>query len=83
MTREQLMSSRRGQENLPRDMAIYLVRRYSRQSLAKVGQHFRLHNYSTVSSAVERIKARSTQDQSIHDQLQELMAKINKSQKET
>ena len=83
MTREQLMSSRRGKENLPRDMAIYLVRRYCRLSLAEVGRHFGLHNYSTVSSAVERIKARTAQDQSIYDQLHELMAKINKGQKET
>jgi hypothetical protein len=44
-------------------------------------RHFILGNvnYSTVSSAVERIKARSINSQSICDQPHELMAKIDKS----
>jgi chromosomal replication initiation ATPase DnaA len=54
--KEQIVTSKRGAENLPRDIAIYLVRHHSRDTLASVGRHFAISNYSTVSSAVERVK---------------------------
>jgi putative transposase len=57
---KQLMATRRGQENLPRDIAIYLARRHSRRTLAEIGNSFGIDNYSTVSSAVERIKAKKS-----------------------
>ena len=52
-----LKRTRRGRSNAPRDIAVYLVRRYSRKSLAETGSMFGIENYSTVSSIVQRIKS--------------------------
>ncbi len=79
----ELATSRRGTENLPRDVAIYLVRRYCRETLADVGKHFAIRNYSTVSSAVERIKARKEKDRSLQQHLKEIGEKLAKSQQQT
>jgi putative transposase len=78
-----LLTSRRGTENLPRDIAIYLVRRRCRETLATVGRHFAIHNYSTVSSAIERIEARKINDQSLQNHLKKLEIMLAKSQKQT
>ena len=40
VTKEQIAVSRRGAENLPRDVAIYLVRLLGRDTLGEVGKHF-------------------------------------------
>jgi putative transposase len=83
MDKDQIMASRRGHENLPRDLAIYLVRQHSRITLAAIGKHFAIDNYSTVSSAVERIKARRKTDTYMIKHLEKIEAKIDKSQKQT
>jgi hypothetical protein len=83
ITKEQLMRSRRGRENQPRDVAIYLVRRYSGETLAATGVHFGLENYSTVSSAVERIKARREEDSSLRMTLIQLENTLKKGQQPT
>ncbi len=62
INKEQLTISKRGTENLPRDVAIYLVRYHCRDTLSRVGLHFGINNYSTVSSAVERVKLRMKRD---------------------
>ena len=80
---EQLMISRRGTENLPRDIAIYLVRHHCRDTLAGIGSYFGIDNYSTVSSAIERIKARKRTDRSLKKDLKELERKLDKSQRQT
>jgi REP element-mobilizing transposase RayT len=80
---KELMHSRRGQENLPRDVAIYLVRRHSGETLTGVGSYFGLKNYSTVSSAVERIKTRKKNDPSLRQTLRKLNKAVTKGQKST
>ncbi len=79
--KEQLAISKRGTENLPRDVAIYLVRRHSRDTLAHVGRHFAINNYSTVSSAVERTKARKKIDRTLRKHLKKIERKLAKSQR--
>lgn len=79
--KEQLMISRRGAENLPRDIAIYLVRLHCRDTLAEIGRLFTIDNYSTVSSAIERIKSRKRTDRSLRNHLEELEVKLSKSQR--
>ncbi len=83
VTREQLSVSRRGTENLPRDVAIYLVRLLSRGTLAEVGKNFGISNYSTVSSAIERVKLRIQQDRNVRKYLEEIRKKLAKSQRQT
>ena len=81
--REDLVLSRRGTENLPRDVAIYLVRQNCRESLASVGKHFGIDNYSTVSSALERIKKRKKKERLLQRHLEEIRAELAKSQRQT
>ena len=83
VSKEQLAISKRGTENLPRDVAIYLVRRHSRDTLANVGKHFAIRNYSTVSSAVERIRARKHTNRSLRKHLQKIEKELTKSQRQT
>jgi REP element-mobilizing transposase RayT len=79
----EIFTSKRGTVNLPRDIAIYLVRHYCRETLPAVGQHFGITNYSTVSSAVERVKARMTQEKTLHKDLERIRDKLYKSQQQT
>jgi putative transposase len=51
-----LLKSRRGIENEARDLAIYMLRMIRAERLTKIGKEFNLSNYSSVSTAVERIK---------------------------
>lgn len=59
VTKEQLCVSRRGKENVQRDLAILIVRQYTRETLAAIGCYFGIDKYNTVSSTVERIKTRA------------------------
>ena len=77
---ETLLKARRGRENLPRDIAIYLTRRYSRLTLIEIGAAFNLSNYSSVSSVVQRVSVRQSQDQNVAQALETLSAEISKGQ---
>lgn len=77
------MYSRRGKSNFHRDIAIWLVRRHCRKTLAEVGEYFGLDNYSSVSSALERVKARRVDDRYLKKHLKALETKLNISQKQT
>lgn len=78
-----LQQSRRGVENLPRDIAIYLTRCTSRMTLADIGTAFGMTNYSTVSSAAERIKRRMATDACLRREVENLKRQLNKSQRQT
>jgi putative transposase len=80
---DRLKRSRRGEENLPRDVAIYLARCISRRTLAEIGKAFGISNYSTVSSAIERIKKRQERDEQLGKDIVNLKQVANKSQKQT
>lgn len=83
VTDRQLLISKRGTENRPRDMAIYMVRRHCRETLPTVGRHFGIENYSTVSSVIERVKARKNRDKSVRQELESIAKILTKSQKRT
>jgi len=51
-----LLKSRRGVENEARDLAIYMLRVIRGERLETIGQEFNLNNYSSVSTAIERIR---------------------------
>ena len=79
----ELLISKRGTENAPRDMAIYLVRRLCRLTLPNVGREFGVRNYSTVSSAVQRVKSRAESDKRLRKEINEITKKVCKGQKRT
>ena len=81
--REKLLASRRGRTNIPRDMAIYLVRNLCRITLPAVGEVFGIKNYSSVSSAVWRMKTLLQDNARLQKQLETIKKKAAKSQKGT
>ena len=50
------LKSRRGVENEARDIAICMLRVIRGEPLEKIGREFNLNNYSSVSSAVNRVR---------------------------
>jgi len=79
ISRKKILVSRRGNENLPRDVAVYLVRRLCHMTLPSVGMEFGIKNYSTVSSIVQRVKARITNDKRLSKELNTIMKAVVKS----
>ena len=71
----------RGTENLPRDTAVYLLRKHSTETLAGVGLYLNIKNYSTVSSIVERVKIRKSKDKVFARQLIKLEEVLKKRSK--
>ncbi|WP_316348911.1 helix-turn-helix domain-containing protein [Desulfuromonas acetoxidans] len=58
-----LSTTRRGTTNLSRDLAVYTLRTHSQKTLAEIGNVIGCENYSTVSSAIERMKKVLESDQ--------------------
>ena len=83
VSEKELFISKRGTENLPRDVAIYLVRHHCRETLPSVGRYFGIDNYSTVSTVVERVKARKINDKILQKEMESIGKKLAKSQKRT
>ena len=81
VNKEKLVISKRGIENLPRDVAIYLIRCHSRVTLAHIGIHFEICSYSTVSSVVGRIKSRRNTDKNLQKHLKKIERKLVKGQR--
>lgn len=77
-----LQQSRRGAENLPRDIAIYLSRSISRMTLAEIGAAFGMTNYSSVSSAAERVKKRMATDARLRQEVEKIKLLLIKSQEQ-
>ncbi len=75
-----LKAVRRGMENEPRDMAMYLIRSMRAEPLMRVGANFGLNQYSSVSSAVTRVKAKLLKDRKFKDRLEHIESNILKGQ---
>lgn len=56
INREELELAKRGKENEPRNVAIYISRKHSGLSLVEIGRNFGHIKYSTVSNVVRRIE---------------------------
>lgn len=80
---DELMHSRRGSMNLSRDVAIFLQRKYCRQTLAELGMDYNIASYSSVSSAFERTKSRLLKDRKLKRRVSKIETKLNKGQRET
>jgi len=53
------------------------------KSLSEVGKHFGMHNCSTVSSVVVRVKVRANEDRMVREHLDVIRVKVVKSQRPT
>ena len=75
-----LKAVRRGIENEPRDVAMYLIRTIRSEPLMRVGAGFGLNRYSSVSSAVMRVKTKLQKDRKFKDRLARIEYNIVKGQ---
>ena len=81
--REALYTSRRGEFNEPRNVAIYLIRRIRRDSLKEIAVQFRMEKYSSISSIIERMKIQIKKDRAIKNRVNKLHDTLIKSQEQT
>ncbi len=78
-----LLYTRRGYSNLPRDVAIYLLRQHRLDTLKEIGVHFGLNKNSSVSSAIIRAKGAIEKDFRVQKSVAIISNRIHKSQKDT
>ena len=74
---------RRGIENEPRDVAIYLIRAMRAEPLIRIGVRFGLNRYSSVSSVVMRVKEKMQKDRKFNARLSDIEINILKGQTKT
>ena len=60
-----LLSSKRGVLNEPRNVAIFLIRRLRGEKLEEIGRQFGITKYSSVSSAIEKMKRDISADRNL------------------
>jgi len=80
---EELILVRRGVVNEPRDVAIFLLRTVCGEPLLSIGEEFGMTRYSSVSSAVARVKKRQQEDRKLQNRLFDIKKRMEKGQKET
>ncbi len=69
----ELIKSRRGQFNEPRNMAIYLVRMLRKDSLMDISAEFNLGGYSSASSVIQAMKRRLEKNRKMQMRYEGLM----------
>jgi REP element-mobilizing transposase RayT len=74
----ELMKSRRGIFNEPRGVAIYLTRQLRKDSLEIIGKEFSMAGYSSVSSAIVRMKRQMTKDKKLPQRIEKIKSMIIK-----
>jgi putative transposase len=77
---DDLVRSRRGYFNEPRNVAIYLMRRLRGDTLKEVGEVFGINKNSTVSSSVHRVKYEMSRGKGIRLRVEELIKSLSNSQ---
>ena len=75
-----LMLSRRGYFNEPRNVAIYLIRHLRNDTLKQVGEFFRIAKNSTISSVDRRLKHEMVRNYKIKKNIETLKLKLIKGQ---
>jgi REP element-mobilizing transposase RayT len=83
VTEKELTTSRRGVANLSRDLAVYTLRAHSQRTLAEIGNAVGCENYSTVSSAIERMKKALDSEPEVQKLYKTICSKLKISQKQT
>jgi putative transposase len=80
VTEQDILSSRRGYFNEPRNVSIYLMRRLRGDTLKDVGELFGVDKNSTVSSVVERLKIEIKRNKKLKSRIENLRFILIKSQ---
>jgi len=69
---EEMSVSRRGGRNEARNVAIYLIRQYTGEKLTIIGREFNVSKYSTVSSAVLKIRNELQKDKRLKKRINDI-----------
>jgi putative transposase len=83
ISENELLLSKRGMFNEPRNVAIYLTRRLRRDSLRQIAKEFGMNKYSSVSSVIERVKTLVAMHSKLRKRVEKLMSLLSKSQEQT
>ena len=75
-----LTAVRRGIENEPRDVAVYLIRTLRSEPLMKTGAGFGLNRHSSLGSVVMRVKTKLQKDRKFKERLADIENNILKGQ---
>ena len=81
--RDQLYTSRRGQFNEPRNVAIFLTRKLRHDSLKEIAHQFHMEKYSSISSIIERMKKQMLADRNLKKRVDRVAEGTSKRQKQT
>jgi chromosomal replication initiation ATPase DnaA len=76
----ELLHSKRGVVNEPINVAIYLTRRLTGDSLKRIADQYQIQKYSSVSSVIERMKAMIAADRILRKRIEDLYSLLTKSQ---
>ncbi|MBW2165734.1 MAG: hypothetical protein JRG74_06445 [Deltaproteobacteria bacterium] len=79
----ELLITRRGISNEPRNIAVYLLRQIRGEHLNNIGELFNIKAYSTVSSILRRVSKLKKHDRKIKKQIGKIQDSINKGQRQT
>ncbi len=77
---QELLASRRGYFNEPRNVAMYLIRCLRGERLKEVGEVFGINRNSTVGSVVERLNRETRSNKKIKKNVEDLKATLAMSQ---
>ena len=83
ISESELLRTKRGVFNEPRNVAIYLTRRLTGDSLKRIAEQYRIQKYSSVSSVIERMKAMIAADRRLRKRIEDLYLLLTKSQEQT
>jgi hypothetical protein len=81
--KNRLFTAKRGVENEPRNVAIYIARQLKGEPLNKIGEAFNLNRDSSVSSTIERVKKRLEGDRAFKKRVNDIKEELYKGQTET
>ncbi len=73
----ELLESRRGVFNEPRNVAIYLTRRLRGDSLRQIAEQYQMRKYSSVSSVIERMKVLLAKDRKFRVRVEKLISELS------
>ena len=80
---EDLLVSKRGTTNEPRNVAIYLTKKLTGNSLQGIGREFGINNYSSVSTVIERTQKKAHTERSFRKRIEKLKMDLKVSQEQT
>jgi putative transposase len=81
--KEDLLLSRRGMNNEPRKMVIYLMRMLRGEKLDNICKEVNMDTYSSVSSVIERMKSQINNDRRLRKRIEEITDQVLMSQGQT